>query len=80
MGFLILICYVLLMDNIIKIPVDPYFHLKHFFGEKFLIVAIKSDGTASCIIGEETSVEDMAFLSKLTQLISDEFLKDNMGV
>ena len=71
------------MDNVKTLKINPYHHLKHFFGEKFLIVSlnpIEGASEASYVMGNDISVEDMAFICKIVQMMGDEFIQNNMGV
>jgi len=68
------------MENLSILPVNPYAHLKHFFGDKFVMLCMKPDGEVGYVIGLDVEVEDMAYISKMIQLISDDFIKNSMGV
>lgn len=57
------------MENITPIPVDPYNHLRFFFGEKFMVIALKEDSSVSCCMGADLNVSDMTYLLKLLSLV-----------
>jgi hypothetical protein len=59
------------MENITPLPVDPYNHLKFFFGEKFMVISLKEDSSVSCCIGADLGIQDMTYLLQLLNLVVD---------
>ena len=57
----------------INLPQDPTAFLKHYFGDKFIVLSIKNNVTQYAI-GDLDSVE-LAFLSKVVDVISAEKIK-----
>lgn len=63
-------------DNVSQIPSEPHHFIKHFFGEKYVVLSIVN-GETMYAIGAVDSIE-LAYLSRILDIISQDKIKGGL--
>jgi len=60
------------MDNLTNLPADPTTMLKHYFGEKYIVLSIQDHATQYAI-GSLSSIE-IAYLGKILDIVATDHI------